>query len=137
MLRLFLLALAATILAGCSSLSSQQNPAVDFGKFKSYYVEHRLTDNHGIDQMIVNDLRQRGLTASCGHLTMIPEKVDVIIAYEDRWTWDFKSYLIELNVIARNARTNKMIATATYRHPGPLSKDPEVMIAKILDGFLK
>ncbi len=137
MLRCLLLALAATIIAGCSSLSSQQNPAVKFGQFKSYYVEHRLTDNHGIDQMIVNDLRKRGLEASCGHLTMIPEKVDVILAYEDRWTWDFKSYLIELNVIARNARTSKMIATATYRHPGPLSKDPEVMIRKILDEFLK
>lgn len=137
MLRCLLFALATTLFAGCSSLSSQQNPAVDFAKFKSYYVEHRLTDNHGIGQMIVNDLRKRGLAASSGHLTMIPEKVDVIIAYDDRWTWDFKSYLIELNVIARNARTNKMIATATYRHPGPLSKDPEVMIAKILDGFLK
>jgi hypothetical protein len=137
MLRCLVLVLAATLLTGCSSLTSQKNPAVEFGKFKSYYVEHRLTDNHGIDQMMVNELRQRGLEASCGHLTMIPEKVDVILAYEDRWTWDFKSYLIELNVIARNARTNKMIATATYRHPGPLSKDPEVMIAKILDGFLK
>jgi hypothetical protein len=124
-------------LAGCSSLSSHQNPAVDFTKFKRYYIEHRITDNHGVDQLIAQDLRRRGLEATHGHLTMIPDKIDVIVTYEDRWTWDFKSYLIELNIAVRDARSNKLIASGTYRHPGPLSKDPAVMIRKILDSFLK
>ena len=132
-----LLALALPLLAGCSSLASRKNPAVDFGRFQHFYVEHRITDDHGIDQLIVNDLRDRGRDASHGHLTMIPEKIDVIISYEDRWTWDFKSYLIELNIAARDARTNKLIATATHRHPGPLSKEPKKMIRKILDSFFK
>jgi hypothetical protein len=132
-----LLALALSLLAGCSSLASRKNPAVDFSRFKRFYVEHRITDDHGIDQLIVNDLHGRGRDAFHGHLTMIPEKIDVIIAYEDRWTWDFKSYLIELNIYARDARTNQLIAAATYRHPGPLSKDPKKMIRKILDSFFK
>lgn len=136
MFRLLLCLLAATLLAGCSSLSSHQNPTVDFSKFKRFYVERRLTDNHNLDQMIVADLRRRGLEASCGHLTMMPEKVDVIVAYDDRWTWDFKSYLIELNLTFRETRSNKLISTATYRNPGPRTKDPEVMITKILNSFL-
>lgn len=136
MFRLIVLLLAATLLAGCSSLSSHQNPTVDFSKFQRYYVERRLTDNHNLDQVIVNDLRRRGLEASCGHLTMMPEKIDIIVGYDDRWTWDFKSYLIELNLTFREARSNKLISTATYRNPGPRTKDPAVMITKILDSFL-
>lgn len=136
MLRLLLVLAAAVLLAGCSSLSSHQNPTVDFSKFKRYYVEHRLTDNHNLDQQIVADLQRRGLEASCGHLTMLPEKVDVIVGYEDRWTWDFKSYLIELNVTVREARSNKLIAAATFRNPGPRTQDPAVMIRKILNSFL-
>jgi len=136
MLRLLLLLCAAALFAGCSSLSSHQNPTVDFSKFQRYYIERRLTDNHNLDQKIVADLQRRGLEASCGHLTMKPEKIDVIVVYDDRWTWDFKSYLIELNISFREARSNKLIATATYRNPGPRAKDPELMIAKILDSFL-
>lgn len=124
-------------LAGCSSMTSHKNPAVDFSKFGRFYVEHRLTDDHGIDQMIVNDLRGRGLEATFGPLTMMPEKVDVIISYQDQWTWDFKSYLIELNLSARNARSNRLISTATFRHPGPTGTAPETMIRKILDSFFK
>ena len=67
---------------------------------------------------------------------MMPEKVDVIVAYDDRWTWDFKSYLIELNLTFRDARSNKLISSGTFRNPGPRTKDPEVMIKKILDSFL-
>lgn len=136
MLRLLFVLAATSLLAGCSSLSSHQNPTVDFSKFQHYYVERRLTDNHNLDQMIVADLRRRGLEASCGHLTMMPEKIDVIVGYDDRWTWDFKSYLIELNLTFRDARSNKLISSGTFRNPGPRTKDPEVMIRKILDSFL-
>jgi len=134
---LLLLALALSCLTGCSSVTAHKNPAVDLTKFKRYYVEHRLTDDRKIDELIVADLRRRGLEATFGPLTMMPQNTEVLINYEDRWTWDFHNYLIELSITARDARKEKLIASGHTRHPGPFSKEPAEMIAKILDPIFK
>jgi len=46
-----------------------------------------------------------GYDASCGPLTMMPEKVDALLSYEERWGWDFRSYLIELRVELKDLKT--------------------------------
>jgi hypothetical protein len=137
-MKAFLLAVVLLpFLAGCSSLSSHKNPAVKLGDFRRFHVEKRLSDDRGIDTLIARDLQRRGFEVTQGFLTMMPDNAQVIISYDDRWAWDFRTYLVELNIAAVDAHRKKLIATGTLRVPGPLSRDPEVVIREILDSFFK
>ncbi len=137
-MKAFLLAvILLPFLAGCSSLSSHKNPAVKLGDFQRFHVEKRLSDDRGIDTLIARELQRRGFEVTQGFLTMMPDNAQVIVSYDDRWAWDFRTYLVELNIAAVDANRKKLIATGTYRVPGPLSRDPELMITEILDSFFK
>jgi len=100
-------------------------------------VEHRLTDNHRIDELIVAELRTHGFDASSGPLTMLPEGVDAIVTYEDRWQWDFKSYLIELKIDVRANFTGKPIATGHYHQASAYTKSPAEVVHEILGPLFK
>ena len=127
----------ALLLAGCASIHTELTPHADLGKFKRFFVEHRLADNHHIDDLIVADLRSRGLSASDGPLTMLSDDAEAVITYEDDWTWDFKSYLIELRIAVRRARTDEPLAAGTYRQPSPITKSPPAVVHEILDRLFK
>jgi hypothetical protein len=130
---LFLAALVA--LAGCASVETRK--VLDLSPFKRLYVEHQLSDDRRIDEQIVQELRRLGYDASCGHLTMMPEKIDAVLTYDARWEWDFKTYLIELNVTVRTARTDKKLADGRYYQPTPVSKPPADVIREVLAPLFK
>lgn len=129
LLSLFAFALLA-LLAGCSSLHTRS--VVDLAPFKRIYVVHRLTDDHHIDAMLVRELQQLGHEASSGPLTLLPENTDAILTYEDRWEWDFKTYLIELNIELHTAHTEKKLADGHYLQQTPRSKPPAVVVHELL-----
>lgn len=131
------LLLLAVLLAGCTSVYIDRRPRSDFSKLKRIYVEHRLADNHQIDRMIVDELRALGYDASAGPLTMLPDGTDAILTYQDDWAWDFKSYLIELNVQLRGAIKEQYLAAGTYRQPSPLPKPPEEVVRLLLPRIFK
>lgn len=131
------LLLLATVLAGCSSTDTLRNPSADYSKIKRVYVERRLADDHGLDGLIVAQLRTQGLEASSGPLTMMPEHVDAIVTYSDDWAWDFKSYLNQLSIEIRNARTDEVIGRGVSRHASPVTKAPEKMVREILVKLFK
>lgn len=136
-MRVLLSVLILSMLSACSSVNARRDPAVDLTKFQHFYVEQRLNDNNGTGELIAADLRRRGYDATCGHLTMMPDNVQVIIAYDARWTWDFRSYLIDLNISANLNHSNKLIATGSYHQPGIIPKEPAKLIKVLLDGFYK
>jgi hypothetical protein len=125
------------LLAGCRSIYVDRRPHTDFTRIKRFYVEHRLSDNHQIDQTIVAELRALGFEASAGPLTMMPGQVDAIVTYQDEWAWDFKSYLIQLNIQLRSAITEQYRAPGTYRQPSPITKPPAEVVRSILARILK
>lgn len=134
----FLLGVALFLFgAGCSTLITNRDPRSDFGKAKRVYVENRLGDDHAIDEMIVAVLRKLGYEASSGPLTMKPENVDVLVFYDDRWTWDFKKYLIALNITVKDARRGTTIGTGEYYRPSPFSKAPAAMVEEVLIPLFK
>ena len=129
------LALGVACLAGCSSLSTHQE--TDLGAIRHIYVEHRLTDNHHIDELIVGELKARGYDASSGPLTMLPDGVEAIITYEDRWTWDFKSYLIDLNLEMRANFTSKPLANGHYHQASAMTKPPADVVHAIIEPLFR
>src|SRR5947208_2655920 len=108
----FPLVFLLVMVAGCSSLNTRS--VVDLAPFKRIYVLHRLNDDHHIEDMLVHELQQLGHEASSGPRTLQPENADAVLTYEDRWEWDFKTYLIELNVELHTARTEKKLADGHY-----------------------
>lgn len=125
------------LLAACASVHTELMPHADLTKVRHFFVEHRLSDNHHVDDLIVADLQARGFVASDGPLTMMPDDAEAVVTYDDDWAWDFKSYLIELRIAVRRARTDQPLAVGSYRQPTPLTKSPAAVVHTILDGFWK
>ncbi len=135
-MKTFVLLLAAgALLGGCSSESTQK--VADYSSVHRIYVEHQLTDNHRIDELIAAELKTLGYDATCGWPTMMPDHVDAIITYQDRWTWDFKSYLIDLRVELRANYTNKPLATGSYHQASAYTKSPPEVVHEILAPLFK
>jgi hypothetical protein len=131
-----LFTLAALLFAGCSSLDTHEPK--DISNLQHIFVEHRMTDNHRIDEAIVAELKSRGYDASSGPLTMMPETgIDAIVSYEDRWAWDFNSYLIELTIEVRENVTDKPLAKGHYHQASALTKSPAQVVHQIIDPLFK
>jgi hypothetical protein len=128
---LIALLFAALLFTGCSTALFTRK-ATDLTRFKRIYVESRLSDNHRIDEKIATELRTLGVDASFGVPTMLPEGVDAIVSYEDRWQWDFKDYMIEIKIDLREARSNKPLATGSYYQASFKTKSSEAVIRLIL-----
>ncbi|MSU23566.1 MAG: hypothetical protein EXS32_07050 [Opitutus sp.] len=124
------LVLLTALLTGCSSLSTRQ--VIDLAPFRHIYVVHRLTDDHHLDEMMVRELQKLGRDASHGPLTMLPNNADAILTYQDRWEWDFQSYLIEFTIELHTARTEKKLADGRYYQPSPKPRPPAEIIREIL-----
>ncbi|HVU25515.1 MAG TPA: hypothetical protein VHE13_15410 [Opitutus sp.] len=131
------LLLPLVLLAGCASVHTEVMPHADLAATGRFFVEHRLSDNHHVDDLIVADLQARGFAASAGPLTMLPDDANVVITYEDDWAWDFHSYLIELRVAVRRARADQPLAAGSYRQPSPITKSPGAVIHILLDRLLQ
>ena len=128
--RLLLFLAVGALLPGCSSLATHRDG--ELGQVHRVYVEHRLTDNHRIDDLIVGELKARGYEATSGPLTMLPEGVDAVISYQDRWAWDFKNYLIDLSLEMHATYTEKPLATGSYHQAAALTKSPATVVAELI-----
>lgn len=114
-----LLACVAWSLAGCTSAVRNVAAGVDLTKIRSVWVEQRLADNHNVRDRLVRALRAHGYEADAGPLTMMPERgVDAVLVYQDRWTWDFRSYMMELEAELRHPRNQTLIGQV-YVHQRP------------------
>jgi len=133
LLLLWLLALMLAI--GCSSQNTRS--VVDLTSFRRIYVVHRLSDDHRIDELLARELQQLGHEASSGPLTLLPENTDAILTYDDRWEWDFKSYLIELTFEIHTARSEKKLADGRYYQPTPKAKPPAEVVHELLASLFK
>lgn len=130
-LRLLLWSLSA-LLAGCTTAVSARK-VVALDRYQRIYVERRLNDNNRIDELFVAELRRLGRDASSGPLTMMPEKIDLLLTYDTRWEWDFKTYLIELNLELHTVHPRKKLADARYYQPNVRNRPPPEVIRELLD----
>lgn len=128
----FLVVAAALGLAGCSSLSSA-GARVELAKASRVFVERRDNDNHGLDRALVAELRALGYEAESGPLTMMPGRTQLVVTYEAREEWDFRAYLIELNIAVRPAdKYNLVVATGRYFRPTLKRKEPAEMAREVV-----
>jgi len=131
------LLLPALWLAGCATLTTHVEPKTDISQLKYVFVVESLNDNHNLHDTIVRNLQARGLQAESGPLTLMPVSAKAYLVYEDNWEWDFKNSLISLTITLRDARTDHLLANASYFRPTAFLKAPEFMVQTVLDGLFK
>lgn len=128
---LWLLLGLALLATGCSSLTTESNPHL--AKYRRVFVETRLNDNLGIDRALVAELKALGYEAQLGPLTMMPDDNQLIVVYDAREEWDFRPYLIELNLSVRPAKNyNTVAATGRYFRPGVTKKSSDQMVHELV-----
>ena len=114
-------------------MSTRALPKADIGHYKHIFVEHRLADSYGIADEIARQLSEMGYDASAGALTMMPNNAELIVSYEDMWTWDFNTYMIEIDMSVRSARNDRVLAVGHYVHPGLfIARPPASMLHDLL-----
>ncbi len=136
-MKLAALLLPALLAAGCSTLNTHFEPKAGVGQLKHIYVVESLNDNHNLHDLIVRDLQGRGFQAESGPLTLMPASAKAYLVYEDQWNWDFKNYLIALTITVRDARSDHLLANASYFRPTAFLKTPQFMVQTVLDGLFK
>jgi hypothetical protein len=137
MRRFFLLLVLLGLLAGCAASSGWKDPKANFQQRKLFYVEEELADGHHLDALIAQELRAIGYDASSGYLTMMPKEADTLVSYQSRWTWDFTTYLIELDIKIRDVKTGKILATDSYHRPGLGGTDTDALVRRVLAKLVK
>ncbi len=128
----------AALLSGCSSMVTRSLPQSNLSGFRHVFVEHRLADSYGVADEMARQLREMGFDATSGALTMMPRDTDVIVSYEDMWTWDFSTYMIAIDVQVRSARGDKILAVGHYYRPAMVFGHPaSAMIHELLAKLFK
>ncbi|HWA08251.1 MAG TPA: hypothetical protein VG838_02170 [Opitutaceae bacterium] len=124
-----LLLLAFLPLVGClSSVTARKAPKADLSQLKHIFVEHRLNDNHRMDELIVQELQALGYDAASGPLTMASPETDAVITYEDQWTYDFTSHLIGFSLVVTDNLHHRQLAEGSYYRPSVTHMAPAEMI---------
>jgi hypothetical protein len=134
-----LIALATSaLLASCAQINTRVLPNTDVSANRHIFVEHRLADSFGVADEIARQLRAMGYDATSGANTMMPPGEDLIVSYDDMWTWDFNSYMIEIDVQLRSARGGKILAVGHYFRPSMVFGHPPAdMIHELLVKLFK
>lgn len=108
-LSLILLGLLGLACAG-SSATPLAGPARAEGTV--FYVENHGEDERQLELVIAGALQARGLDATGGTKGQRPENVDFVVNYEDRWAWDMRTYLREIRIDVRGAKSGEIVATS-------------------------
>ncbi len=123
---------ACVLLAGCGHINTRSLPNAALASHKHVFVEHRLPDSHGVADEIARQLRVMGFDASAGAMTMMPADTELVVSYEDMWTWDFNSYMIEIDMGVRTVRGDRILAVGHYYRPSMMFGHPPADMIHVL-----
>lgn len=120
-------------LTGCRTFTAQVETDRDLNKYQRYFVKTNLNDNHGLDTMVANALKEHGKEVEQGPTTMMPQNAQVLVTFNDAWNWDFKYHMIAFSLTLTDARTEKPIAVADFTGPTSMMARPGEIIEKLVD----
>jgi hypothetical protein len=126
----------ALLLGGCAAYNTQMDHGRSLAKIQRFFVVSNLNDNHALDHQIVEALKARGREAETGPLTMMPDNTQAIIAFQDRWAWDFGDHLVFLQLAVRDTRSEQSFATVTFSAKIPLREEASVTVSRLVDRLL-
>lgn len=126
------------LLSGCvTQLNSDVSPEAKLQDLKTIYVVHLPQDGRGVDKLIADRLAVMGKQATSGERSAMPEDVDAIVTYQDKWMWDITMYMIELNVQVRRPKNEIALATGHSLRTSLARKSPAQMVEEVLNDIFK
>ncbi len=137
LLRACALVSLALAFSGCTTSSVQMEHGRSLKKIQRFFVVSNLNDNHGIDHQIAEVLKARGREADAGPLTMMPDNNQVIVTFNDHWTWDFGDHLTFLQISVRDTKSEQSFAAVTFSAKIPSRKDPADIVTSLVDELLE
>ena len=131
-----LLLFTACIFSGCAitDLRSATLPDADISQAKAFYVVWLDGDSRNLHEVIRDQLIDMGFQATAGPRANIPNNVDAVVTYTDRWFWDITNYLIQLNIEIRDPKTLYPLAVGESLRTSMARKDPPDFPARVLTG---
>lgn len=128
----------AAFLSGCvTQLNAEVTPGAKLDEVKKIYVVRLPSDTRGVERLIADRLNLMGLTATSGEKAAMPEDVDAVVTYQDKWMWDITMYMIELNVQLRHPKTEMSFAAGHTMRTSLVRKSPPELIEEVLTEIFK
>ncbi len=129
----------AVLLSGCvvTQLKADVTPGTKLSEVKKLYVVKLPADQRGVDRMIADRLNVMGMKATNGEKSAMPDDVDAIVTYQDKWMWDITMYMLELNVQLRQPKTDMALASGHTLRTSLARKTPPELIQEVLDEIFK
>lgn len=123
-------------LSGCAvnRATGSVDPSADLSSLKTMYVKKLPADNRGVEFLIAEKLRTRGVAATAGD-GAVPGGVDAVVTYVDRWMWDITMYMLELTVTIRDPKTDFPLATGNSFHTSLTRLSPKEMVSEVIDNI--
>ena len=137
-LRLWLIAIAIGVLAGCATQNVSHAPGADLSSIKTIYVQKLPADQRGIEKLFARQLNEWGYQATMGIEAKPATPVDAVLTYEDHWLWwSVRMFMWRLYVEIRDGQTGALLASA--EQPGSTAEyvPPEAMVKAVLKSVLK
>jgi hypothetical protein len=122
------------VLSGCASTNFSKSPQADLSKLETFFVQKLPADGRGIERLISDQLNTMGYESSYGN--EVPEGVDAVVTYQDKWMWDITMYMLQLNVQVRDGSTLSVLASGQSYRPSLQRKSPEGMVEEVLTQLL-
>jgi hypothetical protein len=125
-----LLLLVLGLFTGCASYQADHQRSLT--GLRDFFVLSNANDNRALDHQIAAALRARGFKVETGPITMLPDEAQVIVSYQDHWSWDFGDHLVHLQIHVRERQSTQTIATARFSTRLPT----RTSTAGIVDGLV-
>lgn len=106
-------------------------------KMRTFYVRKHAEDDYKLGDEIVAQLQEMGYRATTGSATSSPTKVDGVITYMDRWTWDITMYMLSLDMQVREPGSDFALVTAKTIRTSTIRKSQKEMVRETLNKLLK
>lgn len=133
MKNLLWLLLLVPLVSGCSHLDTRLAPAANLAGYHNIFVEHELSDGRSVDLFIQRKLQSMGFVVAYGPLTMKPPEAELVVSYQEHWTFDFTTYIIEIDMQVHDARTGRELAVGHYFHPTITKEYTSEVVDPLLD----
>lgn len=138
------IALAALLLLPLGSCIHQNTRVLAPGtsehgvaKMRTFYVRKHADDDYKLGEEIVAQLQEMGYRATTGSSISPPGKVDAVITYMDRWTWDITMYMVSLDMQVREPGSDFTVVTAKTMRSSLARKSQKEMVRETLAKLLK
>lgn len=135
---LAVLGITAVLTTGCAvnRATGSVEPTVNLGALKTMYVKKIPDEKGGINELIVDKLRSKGVIVTTGE-DAPPSNVDAVVTYFDRWMWDITMYLLELTITIRDPKYDYALATGNSYHTSLTRLSPKEMVNEVVDNIYK